>query len=98
MLATGGDDRTVRLWDVNTGQMIGVCQGHGARVRTVLFHPDGKTVMSSSKDEEIRFWDIATGKCLRCIRSERPYEGMNIAGVMGLTDAQKETLRALGAV
>jgi hypothetical protein len=35
---------------------------------------------------------------LKTLRIDRPYEGMNITGVTGLTDAQKSTLKALGAV
>jgi hypothetical protein len=43
-------------------------------------------------------WDVETGECLRTLRAERLYEGMNITGVTGLTEAQKATLKALGAV
>lgn len=53
---------------------------------------------SSSLDETIRFWDLETGQRLRTLRAIRPYEGMQIAGIKGLTDAQKATLKALGAV
>jgi hypothetical protein len=35
---------------------------------------------------------------MRILRVERPYEGLNIAGATGLTDAQRETLKELGAV
>jgi hypothetical protein len=35
---------------------------------------------------------------LKTLRSDRPYEGMNITGVTGITDAQKATLKALGAI
>jgi WD40 repeat protein len=53
---------------------------------------------SGSKDETIKLWDVSTGECLKTLRSNRPYEGMNITGVTGLTSAQKATLLALGAV
>ena len=43
-------------------------------------------------------WEIETGECLKTLRSDRPYEHMNIAGVTGLTEVEKTTLKALGAV
>jgi WD40 repeat protein len=58
----------------------------------------GQVLVSSSNDSTIRFWDIETGECLKILRSERPYEGMNITGTVGLTEAQKMSLKALGAV
>jgi WD40 repeat protein len=57
-----------------------------------------QTLASGSADEIIKLWDVQTGKCLKTLRSDRPYEGMNIIGVTGITEAQKATLKALGAV
>jgi WD40 repeat protein len=53
---------------------------------------------SSSLDETIKFWDVKTGECLKTLRAERPCEDMNITGATGLTEAQKATLKVLGAV
>jgi WD40 repeat protein len=58
----------------------------------------GHTLASGSEDETIKIWDVNTAECLRTLRAKRPYEGMNITGVTGLTEAQKATLKALGAV
>lgn len=55
-------------------------------------------LISGGSDETIKGWDIATGKCLKTLRVARPYEEMNITNVKGLTQAQKSTLKALGAV
>jgi WD40 repeat protein len=73
-------------------------QGHSKRVRSVAFHPEGKILASGSVDETIKLWDVKTGECLKTLRADRPYEGMNITDVTGLTEAQKATLKALGAV
>jgi WD40 repeat protein len=59
---------------------------------------DVQLVFSASSDETIKGWDIETGKCLKTLRVPRPYEGMNITDVKGLTEAQRITLKALGAV
>ncbi|MEH2150606.1 WD40 repeat domain-containing protein, partial [Nostoc sp.] len=69
-----------------------------SRVNSVAFSSDGITLASGSQDGTIRLWDVLTGKCLKTTRSPRPYEGMNIIGVTGLTEAQLTTLKALGAV
>ena len=64
----------------------------------MTFSPLGNVVASSGDDSTIRLWDIATGECVNVLRDERLYEGMNIAGVKGLTEGQKATLKVLGAV
>lgn len=97
MIASGSADQTVRLWDAHTGQLLKTLQGHTNWIGSAVFSPDGMTVASGSADETIKLWDVLTGECLKTLRPDRPYEGMNITGVAGLTEAQKETLKALGA-
>ncbi|MEH2334443.1 NB-ARC domain-containing protein [Nostoc sp.] len=98
LLASGSDDKTVKLWNLSEGESLKSLQGHSLRVLSVVFSPDGQTLASGSQDETIKLWDVLTGKCLKTLRSPRPYEGMNITGVTGLTAAQLVTLKALGAV
>jgi WD40 repeat protein len=98
MLASSGDDQTVKLWDVNTRKHRGTLQGHDKGVWSVTFSPDGQTLASGSGDETVKLWQVETGECLKTLRADRPYEGMNIKGVTGLTAAQRATLKALGAV
>lgn len=96
-LASTSTDQTVRLWQVATGKCLQTFYGHTNVVTSVAFSPNG-TLTSSSQDETIKQWDIATGQCLMTLKADRPYEGMNITGAIGLSDAQKASLRALGAV
>jgi WD40 repeat protein len=98
VLASSGEDGTLRLWNLAAGECFKVWQGHDRRVWSVTFAPDGKTLASSSEDETIRLWNTETGDCAGILRSPRPYEAMNIAGVTGLTAAQLSTLKTLGAV
>jgi WD40 repeat protein len=96
-LVSGSCDRTVRLWDVSTGRCIRTLTGHTREIYSVSFSPDGQTVASGCADETARLWDVNTGECLKILKPPRLYEGMNITGVTGLSEAQKATLIALGA-
>jgi WD40 repeat protein len=65
---------------------------------SIVFNPAGNTLASAGHDGVITLWNVDTGNCEKTLKSDRPYEGMNITGVRGLTDGQKVMLRALGAV
>ncbi|MDJ0619674.1 MAG: NACHT domain-containing protein [Calothrix sp. MO_192.B10] len=97
-IASSSTDATVKLWDISTGKCYRILQGHSIRVRSVAFSPQGNTLASGSEDGTIKLWDVKTGKCLKTLRSDRPYERMNIRGVKGLTEAEITSLKALGAV
>jgi WD40 repeat protein len=101
IIASGSEDHTIKLWvwdwkaEMYKPQTL---KGHNNWVWSVAFNPNGQTLVSVSADREIKIWDVKTGNCQRTIPVPRLYEGMNIKGVKGLTEAQKETLKALGAV
>ena len=97
-LASGSGDQMVKVWDLHTSSCVKTLLAHTKLVWSVAFSPDGQTLVSSSEDETIKLWDVNTGICLKTLRSYRPYEAMNITKVTGLTEAQKITLKHLGAV
>ncbi len=97
LLASGSDDQTVRVWRTSTGECLHSCRGHEGSVRTVAFGTDG-TLFSGGDDEVIIQWDLESGDSVVTLRSDRPYERMNITDLTGLTDTQRTTLRVLGAV
>jgi WD40 repeat protein/transcriptional regulator with XRE-family HTH domain len=97
-LASGGEDRTIKLWELASGTCLKTLMGHRNLVVSVSFHPEQPLLVSGCLDETIKIWDIQTGACLNTLHVERPYEDMNITGVTGLSEAQKETLKTLGAI
>ncbi|MBW4471307.1 MAG: hypothetical protein KME45_13010 [Stenomitos rutilans HA7619-LM2] len=171
LLASGGSDGIVIVWDVQTGDRLHTFQAHSSLVLTVTFNPEGTILASSGGDGIIKLWDIAEVRsqksevrsqksgaiqsnalpsslaslpllqtlhghqnwvrfldyspdgtllascsqdgtvklwsqtvdgfepsCLETLRVQRPYEGAEITGVTGLTTAQKNTLKLLGAI
>ena len=97
-VASCGDDTTVRLWNVETGECEQILNGHTRAVWTVAFSPDGLHLASCSEDETVRLWRVKPGTGSRILRPQRPYEKMNITNVVGLTIAQRNTLKLLGAI
>ncbi|MBE7384590.1 MAG: hypothetical protein F6J95_024645 [Leptolyngbya sp. SIO1E4] len=87
-----------QLWDIKTGQLLQTFDLHQSRINTLAFTPDSQILASVSIDETIRLWDLSSGDCLMTLRAPRPYEGMNITDVQGLTEAQIASLKALGAI
>jgi RNA polymerase sigma factor (sigma-70 family) len=58
-------DKVARLYDPNTGQEIRALEGHTEAVTSVAFSPDGKLLLTASKDGSAALWDVATGKEVR---------------------------------
>ncbi len=61
-LASGSFDKTIKLWNLETGKEIHTLTGHDYAVKSVSFSPDGKTLASGSDDNKIKVWDVEKGK------------------------------------
>ena len=61
LLASGGSDRTLRIWNADTRETIGEpMTGHAQVVFSVAFSPDGQRLVSGSWDSSVRVWNVGT--------------------------------------
>ena len=67
ILASGGDDKNVIIWDLKTGRRIRTIPAHTAAVNAIAFSRDGKTLASCSDDKTVRLWNARTGGRLRTL-------------------------------
>ncbi len=61
LLASAGDDRTIRLWDVATSYQMQTLEGHEGAVLSVGFSPDSVWIASGSTDRTVRLWNGPSG-------------------------------------
>ncbi|HZM77471.1 MAG TPA: serine/threonine-protein kinase [Candidatus Limnocylindrales bacterium] len=61
---SGGDERTIRLWNTGDRGVIGRLTGHLDSVYDVVFSPDGATLATASADGTVRLWNLASRKQL----------------------------------
>jgi WD40 repeat protein len=74
-LVSSSYDKTVRLWNAQTGQHTGLYKRHRARVTSVMWSPDGKMLASSSNDKSVHLWDAST--CTTSYRFEQHHSAVN---------------------
>jgi WD40 repeat protein/serine/threonine protein kinase len=67
-LASASHDKTVRIWDVTTGQTVGTLMGHDDVVYGVAYSPDGTRIATGSWDRTVKVWDAEDGKELLTFR------------------------------
>ncbi len=98
VLISGGGDGRLRWWDLQSRKCVRVREAHQGTVQSLKMSSDGSMLASCGDDGAIRLWDLESGEPLHTLRRDRLYERLTITGIQGLTDAQKASLRVLGAV
>jgi WD repeat-containing protein 48 len=64
LLASGGPESIVRVWDPRSGKRITKLVGHTDNIRDILISQDGDTVMTASSDQTVKVWSMSAGRCM----------------------------------
>jgi WD40 repeat protein len=59
-LVSGDERKNIKLWDLNTQELLMNFQGHTQAIKSITFSPDGKILASASEDKTIKLWDVET--------------------------------------
>ena len=97
ILACGSFDGTVNLWDTKTNQCIQTFENKIGSAWSLAFSSDATQLAVGGNQELIGLWNVNTGECTNLFKGNRPYEGMKITGVTGLTPVVIANAKALGA-
>lgn len=91
-LATGSYDATVKLWNLDSGELIRTFEGHTAGIRALQF--DGHKIIRGSLDHTIKIWNWQTGECMRTFSGhDDGIIGLDVAGNI-LAGSMDETIKA----
>ena len=63
-VASGSQDKTVKIWDIRSQRLIQHYDAHSAEVNEIGFHPNGRYLLSSSNDSTLKIWDLRQGHIL----------------------------------
>ena len=55
---SASEDKTLKVWDVATGECVATLKGHSDRVNGVAISPDGRRVVSGSNDRTLKLWGL----------------------------------------
>jgi len=66
-LVSGSGDQTIKIWNLQTGELRQTLSGHTGRVVSVAISPDGSTLVSGSNDATAKIWNLQTGKLRRTL-------------------------------
>ena len=90
LVASGGGDGIVIVWDAATGEVKWNLAGHTSGIQSVNFSVDGKLLASGSEDNTAKIWDVATGQEILSLPGSKggvngavfnPMEGKSILAV-----------------
>jgi WD40 repeat protein len=74
LVATGCEDYSVRLWDVGSGQMVQMLQGHDSPITSIAFSPDGSMIVTCSLNTDVMLWNVLDGQFIRAF--DRQNDGL----------------------
>lgn len=80
LLASGAEDKTVKIWDITTQQCVCTLEGHKSNVSSISWHPTNPDIIASgSWDHTIKVWDITTKQCCYTLKDHESSFIMSIS-------------------
>src|SRR5277367_27913 len=67
IVASGGPESIVRLWDSKSGKRITKFVGHTDNIRDILINETGDTIMTASSDQTVKVWSVTAGRCMHTL-------------------------------
>ncbi|KAI9376342.1 Pkinase-domain-containing protein [Aspergillus egyptiacus] len=67
VIASGGPESVVRVWDPKSGKLITKFVGHTSMIRDILVNRDGDTIMTASSDQTVKIWSLTAGRCMHTL-------------------------------
>jgi WD40 repeat protein len=65
-LASGSEDKTVKIWNTKTGKCDSTLNGHSSFVMSVAWNKDGTKLASGSYDNTVRIWSVGSAFTFEC--------------------------------
>jgi len=82
---SGSMDKTIKTWDLETGQCRATLEGHKGQLKSVSITPDGTRILSGSWDNTIGVWDVETGRNLAYLKGHKHF----VYSVVPLPDSRR---------
>lgn len=67
VIASGGPESVVRVWDPKSGKLVTKFVGHTDNIRDILINQDGDTIMTASSDQTVKVWSLTAGRCMHTL-------------------------------
>lgn len=67
VIASGGPESVVRVWDPKSGKLITKFVGHTDNIRDILINQNGDTIMTASSDQTVKIWSLTAGRCMHTL-------------------------------
>jgi WD40 repeat protein len=96
-IAIVSDTQTLALWDIEQQAYVATCAPDDEPWWHVSPSPDGQSLICARQNGDISLWSVPLGQPQGQLRIDRPYEGMQIGGCLGLTESERQMLYSLGA-
>ena len=74
LLASGSaKENSIKIWDINSGKIIGKLEGHDGFTTSLMFNSDGSKLISSANDDYLILWDVIEWKMIDSVKIKSPF-------------------------